>query len=182
MKKWKQLDSKVVFDHPRIRVIEDTVELPSGEVADYVLVEMGKGAASCICQREDGKFLVQKEYSYPPDEWLYQFPGGGIEEGESEEKGVQRELAEEAGYQAGSLMKLGKYLTNNRKSRQWMHVYLGRELVSFELENDLEEEFETFWLREDEIDTLIKQGAVVNVNMLAAWQLYKAADVKVHEF
>ena len=53
-------------------------------------------ATAIIAIDEKGCILVQKEYSYPPNEWLYQFPGGAIEPNETPEQGALRELIEEA--------------------------------------------------------------------------------------
>ena len=59
---------------------EDEVELPDGKRSLYLRqVYQGKGGVIIICQN-GGKVLIQREYSYPVDDILYQFPGGKIEE------------------------------------------------------------------------------------------------------
>ena len=78
--KWRRLSSRVVFTHPRIVLAEDEVELPDGKRSLYLRqVYQGKGGVIIICQN-GGKVLIQREYSYPVDDILYQFPGGKIEE------------------------------------------------------------------------------------------------------
>jgi len=80
--KWRRLSSRVVFTHPRIVLAEDEVELPDGKRSSYLRqVYQGKGGVIIICQN-GGKVLIQREYSYPVDDILYQFPGGKIEPGE----------------------------------------------------------------------------------------------------
>src|SRR5919202_3916254 len=93
IQKWKQRKSTIVFEHPRITLAEDDVELPTGKVIKYIRqVYNGKGGVIVICLK-DGKLLLQQEYSYPVNEVLYQFPGGRIEEGETYKEAATRELA-----------------------------------------------------------------------------------------
>ena len=92
---WKKIRTKKLLDHPRLRVYEDVIELPDGTRSDYLWYESGKDSVVLICT--DGeKILLQKEFSYPTGKTLYQFPGGGIEEGETAAEAAMRELAEES--------------------------------------------------------------------------------------
>lgn len=43
---------------------------------------------------KDSKFLVVNKEAYEPDKW-WSFPGGGVDEGETSEQAVMRELIEE---------------------------------------------------------------------------------------
>lgn len=42
---WKKLSSKTVFEHPRLTLIEDEVELPSGKKTTYLLRKPDDGDA-----------------------------------------------------------------------------------------------------------------------------------------
>lgn len=170
---WKTQSSKEIFKHPRITLIEDEVLLPNGHQISYLRFKEKGDGVTIIAQQDDGKILLQKEYSYPPNQSLFQFPGGGVTSGEDVEVGAQRELQEEAKIRARELKLLGSYLTNNRRSTAKMHVFLATGLESAPLEADLEESFEDFWLSEEEIDALIFKGEVINNNVLASWTLFK---------
>ena len=79
LQKWRRLSSRVVFTHPRIVLAEDEVELPDGKRSLYLRqVYQGKGGVIIICQN-GGKVLIQREYSYPVDDILYQFPIDSLE-------------------------------------------------------------------------------------------------------
>lgn len=171
MNKWKQLASKLIFDHPRIKIWEDDVELPSGHRTTYVHYGEPRHSATVIAINSDGKLLIQKEYSYPPNDWLYQFPGGGIEEGETPKDGAVRELQEEGGF-TGELTQIGWYYRDNRRSAGKMYVFVAQNLSEIRVEKDLEEEFESYWLTKEEIEDLISNGEFTNYSGLAAWTLY----------
>jgi ADP-ribose pyrophosphatase len=174
---WKKIASKTLLQHPRLTVIEDEVELPNGKRTTYLRFGDGSdthAAATLIAINREGKILVEKEYSYPPNKWIYQFPGGGVPENEDLAEGANRELMEEANYKAGKLVHIGKALIDNRRSHRYIHTFVATALSDASLPSDDEEEFEFYWLSETEIENLIAKGEIENVYMLAAWAHYKA--------
>lgn len=169
---WNKVSSRVIFEHKRITLIEDEVELPGGERTKYLKFKSGGKAATIICKRGN-KILLQKEYSYPPNKMLFQFPGGSISNDKVPEEGANRELMEESGLKARKIKLLGKYLMDNRRSDTYMYVFLANNFEKKSLEKDFEEQIETFWLTERQVDKLIRQGGLENGFSLAAWALYK---------
>lgn len=177
---WKKLSSKEIFSHPKVTLLEDEVELPNGTRSTYLYVKHSVDGATVICRRPDGKVLVQREYSYPTDEHLYQFPGGLLLPDESVDIGGNRELMEEAGYRAGKLTALGDYYYDHRKQKGRMFVFLGEDLEEAKLPGDPEEEgaIESFWFTEEEIEHLIRNGEIENSRFLSAWCLYRVQNSK----
>ncbi len=170
---WKKIASKILLDHPRLKVLEDEVELPNGHITKYLKFDSGGNAVTVLAVNEEGKILLQKEYSYPPNEDLYQFPGGFVPNGEELSEGANRELMEEADLKANNLVELGSYYMNNRKSDSKMYVYVGSDLQAETLPGNLEEDITSYWFSEEEIEELIKKGEIKNYTVLAAWCLYK---------
>ena len=171
---WKTVSSKEVFNHPRLSLVEDEVILPNGVKTTYLKYkDDGRCAVTIIAKRKDGKILLQTEYSYPPNQKLFQFPGGLVPRDEKPEVGANRELMEEADLMANKLEMLGSYLVNNRRSSAKMLVYLATDLQEKSLDGDPEEEIESFWFAEDEIARMIKNDEIANCHVLTAWCLYK---------
>lgn len=171
---WKKISSKIIFKHPRLTLIEDKVNLPNGSKTTYLKFKDVGNAATIICQSKDGKILLQKEYSYPINKRLFQFPGGYIPNHESLKKGANWELMEEAGLKAKDLKFIGKYFVNHRRSGAKIYVYLTHNFDKKSLSGDIEEEITSFWFIEKGIDLMIKKGKIINSSVLAAWSLYKA--------
>lgn len=171
---WKTVSSREIFAHPRLTLVEDEVLLPSGEAASYLrYADDGSSAVTVIAVR-DRKIALQREYSHPCSQVIFQFPGGGVAAGEPPEAGADRELMEEIGFRAGTLSRLGSYLVDNRRSAKMMHVFLATGLTEASLPGDPEESIETSWHTEAEIDALIRSGDIVHAHVLAAWSLYRA--------
>lgn len=173
MKKWKILSSKEIFKHSRLILIEDDVLLPNGHKTKYLKYKNDVNAVTIICKRSDGKILVEKEYSHPPQRWLYQFPGGGVSKRKNIEEEANRELMEETKYKAENLKLLGSYLKDNRRSTEKMYVFLATGLRKEAKEGDAEEDIKIFWFSEKQIDKMIRKGEIINSHVLASWSLYK---------
>lgn len=171
---WEKISSKTIFEHPRLSLVEDEIILPNGTKTTYLKYkDDGSSGATIIAKNEKGDILVQKEYSHPIGEMIFQFPGGHVPPGEKIEVGANRELMEEAKLMANNLKLLGSYLPNNRRSAAKMYVFLATDLEEKSLPADPEEKFEDFWLSENEIDEMIRKNLIINVNLLAAWAIYK---------
>ena len=147
--------------------------LPNGYKTKYLKYKGRIDAVTVICRRNDRKILLQKEYSHPPQEWLYQFSGGGVSKGENVKRAANRELMEEAKYKAGKLNLLGSYLLNNRRSDARMHVFLATDIRKGTRDGDKEEDIKIFWFSEKQIDKMIRKGEIINSHVLASWSLYK---------
>jgi ADP-ribose pyrophosphatase len=169
---WKKISTKVLLKHPRITVCEDIVELPSGKKTDYLYFEGDNGASTIIAIDKSGKILLQKEYSYPLNKVVYQFPGGGIKLGELPLSAAERELSEEANI-GGDLKEIGWFYVDNRRKSSKMHIFVAENLIEAKGLKDEEEELEDFWLTEKEIDDLIKNQELVIYSALASWAIYK---------
>ena len=168
---WKRLDSKVLLKHPRITIVEDAVQLPGGQVISYLRQASRSDAVTVICLK-DGQILLQREYSYPIGEFLLQFPGGKIEDGETPEEAGRRELKEESGFAFSQCQSLGWYHLNNRRSDAKMYTVLAEDVTPVQkCGGDAEEDIESFWLPIGRLRQMIAAGEVTNATVLAAWAL-----------
>ena len=178
--KWRRLSSQIIFTHPRIVLAEDKVELPDGKRSLYLRqVYHGKGGVIIICQN-GGKVLIQREYSYPVDDMLYQFPGGKIEEGETPEQAAQRELAEESNISAEDFQQIGWFYADNRRTNAKLYVVCARGTFrdNYSHQPDETEFISSDWLEISKLEQMISDGQIVNYSMLAAWALFKTAPMK----
>jgi ADP-ribose pyrophosphatase len=178
IKKWKFISRQSLLDHPRMKIVEDSVELPDGKVTQYIReAPVDYSSVTIISINHEGEILVQQEYSYPPNQVMYQLPGGKLNIGEDIIIAANRELSEESGYIAVSNSNTGFYYVNNRRSNAKQHVVVCKDLKEHKLQQDDEEFIESKWLSRDAVRSLINDGKIVNINMLAALQLFDAYDI-----
>lgn len=169
---WKRLSTKTIFTHPRLTVVEDEVVLPDDAKTTYLRYEGLPDYVTVIAIR-DKQIALIKEYSYPHNEWLWQFPEGSVEDNEDPAYAAERELSEEAGL-AGKLEKLGMNYSHHRRSTEKNYVFIAQDVGEATRKvGDIEEQGITVhWFSEADIKNMIVSGKIVQKNALSALALY----------
>jgi ADP-ribose pyrophosphatase len=170
---WQKLSSKVILNHPRLTVVEDDVILPNGQASTYIRYEEFSDGAVIIAESEANKVLLLREYCYPLDESIWQFPAGGIELGEASIVAAKRELTEEGGIIANQLILLGNSYSNNRRTQAKTLFYHATGLKQAPTAHEPSEQIEIHWKTTAEIRDLISQNEIKQTDTLAAWALYE---------
>jgi ADP-ribose pyrophosphatase len=173
LKKWKKLSRTEILKHPRMHLVEDEVELPDGKTAKYLLHGPAMlDSVIVIAINEAGEMLLQREYNYPPNEILWQLPGGAIEKDEDILAAAKRELSEESGVTANDCKIVGYYYMDNRRSDRKQYVVVGRDLEKRDAQGDAEEFIESYWLPIGEVKRKIRDGEFHNITLHAALNVW----------
>lgn len=124
---WKTASSRPVYANPWIRVREDVAELPDGRTTIYGVVECA-GAVGILPFVDLDTVLLVGQYRYVVGDFFWEMPTGAAHAGEDLEATAQRELGEEAGYEAGRLVYLGSFHTSKSILHEEAHLYLAEDL------------------------------------------------------
>ncbi len=129
MDKWKVLSSKMVFDHPFIRLRVDRIRKEdTGEEMDYYVLVSPVETVATVAVTDEGMALLTRQYRHPLGKVIYDLPAGRIEPGEDPALAARRELAEETGCRASRWEKLGYYMPYPGGLLSGTHLYLARDL------------------------------------------------------
>lgn len=173
LKPWKKLSSAEILKHPRIHLLEDTVELPDGKTTTYLRRASATAhSVALIVINTRQEILLQKEYSYPPDKIMWQLPGGKMKAGEGIPQAANRELSEESGFIAAHCKLIGQFYMDNRRSDEKQYVVLATSITPRTGKADPEEFIETHWIPISKLRPMIAAGAFENVNLLAALNIW----------
>lgn len=124
---WKTTASRPVYENRWISVREDVAELPDGRTTIYGVVQ----CAECVGVLpfvDDRHVLLVGQYRYVARAFYWEMPTGAQHAGETLEDAAQRELAEEAGHEAGRLRKLCDFHTSKSIMREVAHLYVAEDL------------------------------------------------------
>src|SRR5437588_7140196 len=119
---WRTLSSRPVYANPWIRVREDIAELPDGRTTLYGVVECPP-CVGVLPFLDARTVVLVGQYRYVARAFRWEIPTGSVKPGESEEAAVQRELGEEAGYEAARLVRLCTFATSKSILDETAHLY-----------------------------------------------------------
>lgn len=114
--------SHVVYEGKLVRVKSVQVQLAGGRTAVREVVEHPEVVA-ILPRLGDGRIVMVRQYRKAVEGLLLEVPAGGIERGETHEEAVKREMAEETGYQVGSIRHLASFYTSPGFTTELMHLY-----------------------------------------------------------
>ncbi len=126
----KILSSRVAFKGPVFSVtVEDVLE-PTGVRARRDTVRHQGSVVILPLDDTDGepRLLLERQYRYPANAWLWELPAGRIDDGERELEAARRELQEETGYAARSWRRILSYYASPGFMDETMNIYLARGL------------------------------------------------------
>ncbi len=118
------------------------------------------GCVVMIPKTKSGRFILVKQYRYAARSWIWEFPAGGIEKGESLIRAARRELMEEVGHDSKRLKKLVSFFPTPGISEEKMHLFLADQLVPAYAEKDADEEFEIKEFSLAQIGKMIQRGEI----------------------
>ncbi len=166
--------SKLVYRGPVFDLFEDEIELPNGRVIRKSRV-VHRPTIGVVPYISDGRVVLIRQHRHAVGMSLLEIPAGTMDKGEeSPEECAQRELAEEAGFRAGRLVKLfGGYLVPGYAD-EFMHFYLAFDLIEAKLPPDEDEFIEPVTCSMTEALRMIRDGGIVDSKTALA--LLLAAD------
>ena len=153
-----------------LHVMRDTVRLPGGQEAtrEYVV---HPGAVMVIPMLDDGRVLLERQYRYPMQRVMTEFPAGKLDPGESSLACAQRELREETGYQAAEWARAGVLHPVISYATEFIDIWFARGLVAGEQHLDDGEYLDVFAAAPDELLAWCRDGVVTDAKTLtgALW-------------
>lgn len=160
-KKFRIKKRRVVFSKGPIHLVDCEVVMPDGRVLSRQVLEH-PGAVVIIPEIKKDRYLLVRQFRFSAKDWLWEFPAGGLEPGETQKQAAARELIEETGYRPKHLRKLISFYPTPGVSAEVMHVFLARQLVPAQGKPDEDEVIELSEFSLTEIEKMIRRKKIVD--------------------
>src|SRR5262245_28190364 len=166
-------DSKHIFTGRVIEVNVERVPLPNGTIAELEIVKHPGGAAIVAIDERNCMCLL-RQFRYVAGGWIWELPGGKIDNREPPLDTARRELEEEAGMRAGAWRPLGDYLTSPGVFTEVVHLFLATELTPLPQRTEEHEVLEVHWLPFSDVLQMARSGELRDGKSLIG--VYRAAE------
>ncbi|MDO9547368.1 MAG: NUDIX hydrolase [Candidatus Marinimicrobia bacterium] len=159
------IDSKQIFSGRLLNIYKDTVLLPTGNQSTREYIKH-PGASVVIPYLGNGHIIMVKQFRYPVNAVMLELPAGKIDPGESPEKTIRRELAEETGYHPETLRPVCQIHTCVGYSDELLHLFWAGKLKECKLSADDDETIEIVKISAEEAITLALNGQITDAKTL----------------
>ena len=165
-----RIDSQELFKGHFLHAFRDTVRLPSGLTATREYVTH-PGAVMIIPLLDDGRLLMERQYRYPMQQVMLEFPAGKLDAGEKPQHCAQRELREETGYSATHWAHAGVMHPVISYSTEFIDIWFARGLQPGPRQLDEGEHLDIWSMGITEFFAACQQGLITDAKTLtgALW-------------
>lgn len=176
------LDSRRIHDGRVIAVDVETVRFPDGSTGALDIVRH-PGASAIVPFLDDptGKnptVLLIRQYRHAAGTWLIEIPAGRLNPNEDPESCARRELLEETGCTAGSIVHMTTIFTTPGFSDERIHLYMATALVRGDTRHEVGEFIEPITLSLAEALSQVESGEISDGKTALA--LLYAAGFRAH--
>ncbi|MBZ0198769.1 MAG: NUDIX hydrolase [Ignavibacteriaceae bacterium] len=142
-------------------------------------VAIHSGGSVVVPVTNEGKIVLVKQYRYPFLKYMLEMPAGKLEKGEDPYLCAVRELEEETGYKAASVVKLGAIATTPGFCTEILHLYIATGLTPGNHNREEgEATMKVFEYSFDEVENLIAAGELYDAKSICAFHM---AVSKLHQ-
>lgn len=166
------LSSRQVYANSWMTVREDAIRRPDG--SDGIFGVIDKPTAAVVVPLDGDRLHLVEQFRYPVGARRWEFPMGTAPERAEADPAelAARELAEETGLVAGRMELLGRLDIAPGMSSQREHVFLATELTAGAPDREhQEQDMRTAWFTIAEFEAMVRDGAIVDAQTLAAYLL-----------
>jgi ADP-ribose pyrophosphatase len=130
------LSSRIAYENAWIKVEHQDVIRPDGEQGVYGIVHFANRAVAILPLEANGDVWLIGQWRRPLNAWSWEIPEGGVPFDEDLEVGARRELEEEAGLIAGTLVKVLEFDASNCVTDEMGTSFIAHDLTSGTLAPD----------------------------------------------
>ena len=147
------------------------LRMDDGELIDRELLRY-PGAAVVLPVLGDGSIVLIRQYRFAVGQTIYELPAGTLEKGEDPAVCAARELTEETGYTASSIVRLGGCYSAPGSSDEYIHSFLATGLTVGNQALERHEEIGVEVVLDAQARRMVLDGTIRDAKTVATLALY----------
>ncbi len=168
---FETLSSEITYQGRAFTVRRDQVQAPDGQILKLDIVQH-IGAVTILPVDEIGQVWFVRQYRHATGKNLLELPAGTLTPGELPEDCAAREIREETGMGARTMVKLGSFFLAPGYSTEYMHVFLASDLYPDPLPGDEDEFLSVEKIPLEHVRDLVGSGEILDSKTLSALYLW----------
>ena len=154
-----------IFRGRRLWIEKRTIRLPNGSEREKIIVHPSNAVA--ILPINGDRFKLLKQYRYAIDQYIFEAPAGTMEPGEDPLETARRELIEETGFVAKTIMQKGFIFTTPGYTDEKIFLFEASDLSpSQEYGKDEDEIIEVVDIALSDLPGMIRNGTIVDAKTI----------------
>lgn len=143
---WRTLSSRLIYENPWFRVVEDQVIRPDGQPGIYGIVDLAP-SVGVLAINERQEVALVGQWRYTRKRYCWELPVGASKPSDgSMLAAAQRELREETGLEAAEWTEIGVLDSIVGATTERATLFLARDLNHVGDDQDAEEEIAVRWV------------------------------------
>jgi ADP-ribose diphosphatase len=139
MREPRTVSQRIVYAGKKITVREDRVIEPGSEVESLREIVVHPGAVCILARPTPDEVILIRQYRHAAGRVLIELPAGTLNNGEDPRECAIRELEEETGYRAATLVERARFFTTPGFTTELMYLYEASGLVKTQMNPDEDE-------------------------------------------
>ena len=145
----------------------ETVKAPNGEILALEIVRHGGGCVA-VARDDENRLGLIRQFRHAAGGWIWEFPAGLSEPGETPLQTAKRELHEEAGCDAATWTPLGATLTTPGFCDERLHLFLATDLTVTGADRQQDEFIELHWTPMQQVLAMARSGEIDDAKTIVA--------------
>lgn len=172
LEKEAKKESSLIYQGSLVSVYKETLQYPNGEVVNRDVVKH-PGAVAVLPVDENGHLLLIRQWRRAANTILIEIPAGTLKKNETPLSCADRELQEEIGFRANTMIPLGGFYTAPGFCDEYIHLFLAKDLFPSILWAEDSDYIDLFPVSLKEALSLASKGVFLDSKTLSALSLYQ---------